>query len=136
MFTLFGTAISWKSVQQPVVALSTTEAEFMALTEAIKEALWLQGIIHEFDITQAEIKVFCDSQSAIHLVKHQMYHERTKHIDVKFHFIRDIVEKEIVKVCKISTLENPADAMTKSVPTAKFELCCALIKKCNGGVQV
>lgn len=65
-----------------------------------------------------------------------MYHERTKHIDVKFHFIRDIVEKKIVKVAKISTLKNPADALTKSVASAKFELCCALNNKCNGVFQV
>lgn len=58
----------------------------MASTEAIKEALSLKGIIKEFGIDQEEIVVLCDSQSALHLVKHQTYHERTRHIDVKFHF--------------------------------------------------
>ena len=74
IFTLYGTAISWKSVQQPIIALSTTEAEFIALTEAVKEAIWLKGIIKEFGIDQDMVVVYCDSQSAIHLVKHQMFH--------------------------------------------------------------
>jgi len=60
--------------------------------------------------------VFCNSQSAIHLTKHQMYHERTKYIDVKYHFIREI---EVIKVKKISTVDNPTDMMTKLVPLHK-----------------
>ena len=118
-------------MQQPVVALSTTEAEFIALTEAVKEAIWLKGIIKEFEIDQDMIVVYCDSQSAIHLVKHQMFHERTKHIDVKYYFIRDILEKGEIKVAKISTLDNPADALTKALPSEKFEYCCKMMNKCS-----
>ena len=87
-FTLFGNVISWKSSLQFVVALSTTEAEFMALTEATKEALCLQGLIGKFGVKQATVPVFSDSQSAIHLSKNQDVHERTKHIDIRLHFIR------------------------------------------------
>ena len=70
------------------MALSITEAEFMALTEATKEALWLQGLVGEFGIEPQTVSIFSDNQSAIYLAKNQRYHERTKHIDVWLHFIR------------------------------------------------
>ena len=71
--------------------------------------------------------IFCDSQSAICLTKDQMFHERTKHIDVRYHYIRNVIAQGDVKICKISTHDNLADMMTKSVPTTKFELCSSLV---------
>lgn len=127
VFTLFGVAVSWRSVHQSVVALSTTEAEYVALTEAIKEGMWLQEILAEFGHVQEKITIFCDNQSAIHLAKHQGYHERTKHIDVKLYFVRDLVEKGSIEVKKIATEVNPADCLTKALPTSKFKLSLGLI---------
>ncbi len=75
--------------------------------------------------------MFCDSQSAIHLTKNQMYHERTKHIDVRYHFIRDIVSQGIVVVQKVSTHDNPADMMTKGVTVSKFRHCLDLAGVCS-----
>ena len=126
-FTLFENIVSWKSVLQSVVALSTTKAEFMALTEATKEALWLKGLAEELGIEQATIPIYCDSQSAIHLTKNQGFHERTKHIDIRLHFIRDIVASKKVVILKIPTNENPADFLTKSVSLIKFHKCSSLI---------
>lgn len=120
VFTIGGNLVSWKSSLQRVVALSTTEAEYIAITEAVKEALWLKGIINELGLQQECIQVHCDSQSVIHLTKNSMYHERTKHIDVKLHFIRDIIDKGLVEMKKISTLTNPADILMKGVPTSKL----------------
>lgn len=65
--------------------------------------------------------IFCDSQSAIHLSKNVVFHERTKHIDVKFHFAREIISKELVKVKKIYTNDNPADMLTKVIPVSKLK---------------
>uniref|UniRef100_I1R2X6 Copia protein n=1 Tax=Oryza glaberrima TaxID=4538 RepID=I1R2X6_ORYGL len=65
--------------------------------------------------------------SAIYLTKDQMFHERTKHIDIKYHYVRDVVAHGKLNVCKISTYDNPANMMTKSVPVAKFELCSSLV---------
>ncbi|XP_045817459.1 secreted RxLR effector protein 161-like [Trifolium pratense] len=97
VFTLFGTAVTWKANQQSVVALSTTQAEYIALVEGVKEAIWLKGMIGEMGISQGCVKIHCDSQSAIHLANHQVYHERTKHIDIRLHFVRDMIEtKEIM----------------------------------------
>ena len=70
VFTLFGTAISWKSMLQSMVALSTTKAEYIAVTEAIKEAIWLQGMLGELGVHQQKVTMLCDNQSTIHLTKH------------------------------------------------------------------
>ena len=83
MFTFAKVTVSWKSTLQAIVALSTTEAEYMAVTEAVKEAIWLQGLLGELRIEQKHIKVHCDNQSVIHLAKNQVYNTRTKHIDVR-----------------------------------------------------
>ena len=72
-----------------MVALSSTEAEFIALSEAIKEGIWLKGLLKDYGINQRTIKIYCDNQSAIHLSKNQQFHNRTKHIDIRFHFVRD-----------------------------------------------
>ncbi|KAG8481214.1 hypothetical protein CXB51_025952 [Gossypium anomalum] len=107
--------------------LSTTEAEYMAITEACKEAIWLKGLFSELNEDLQISTVFCDSQSAIFLTKDQMFHERTKHIDVRYHFVRDIIARGDIVVSKISTHENPADMMTKSLPITKFEHCLDLV---------
>ena len=83
MFMLNSCLISWKSSLQSVVVLSSTEVEFIATTEAVKEAIWLRGLLNKLWLNQKTVQVFYDNQSAIHMVKNQMYHERTKHIDVK-----------------------------------------------------
>ncbi|KAG8473481.1 hypothetical protein CXB51_035654 [Gossypium anomalum] len=127
VFTIRGCAIRWKATLQTTVALSTTEAEYMAITEAYKEAIWLKGLFSELNEDLQISTVFCDSQSAIFLTKDQMFHERTKHIDVRYHFVRDIIARGDIVVSKISTHENPADMMTKSLPITKFEHCLDLV---------
>ncbi|KAG8499626.1 hypothetical protein CXB51_006086 [Gossypium anomalum] len=126
VFTIGGCAISWKATLQTTVALSTTEAEYMAITEACKEAIWLKGLFSELNEDLQISTVFYDSQSAIFLTKDQMFHERTKHIDVRYHFVRDIIARGDIVVSKISTHENPADMMTKSLPITKFKHCLDL----------
>ena len=126
-FTLGGNCISWKSQLQPLVALSSTEAEYIALTDAFKEAIWLQGLLKELQLLKTEAVVYSDSQSAIHLSKNPVYHERTKHVDVKYHFVRDLIANGEVQIQKIPTEENPADMGTKIVTAAKFKHCLDLL---------
>ena len=126
MFTLAKSSVSWKSTLQSIVALSTTEAEYMEITEAVKEAIWLQGLLDDLGVGQKQVTVFCDSQSAIHLAKNQVYHAQTKHIDVMYHFVREIIEECGVLVQKIKTDDNPADMLTKVVATIKFNHCLDL----------
>ena len=127
VFTLARAQVSRKSTLQSTVALSTTEAEYMAITETVKEAIWLQGLLDDLGFGQKQVTLFCDSQSAIHLVNNQVYHARTKHIDVRYHFVREIIEEDGVLVQKIKTDDNPADMLTKVVTTIKFNHCLDLI---------
>nr|GEU39227.1 putative polyprotein [Tanacetum cinerariifolium] len=99
--------------------------KYMALTEAAKERIWLKGLIEDLGFPQ---DVLCDSMSAICLAKDQIYHDRTKHIDVRYHFIR--TERRI-KVKKIGTKDNPADVFTKPVPLSKFRHCLDLLNMDN-----
>ncbi|GJR53654.1 transposable element [Tanacetum coccineum] len=133
VFTLGGCAISWKATLQSTIALSTTEAEYMAMAEGIKEAIWLKGLVGDLGMQQDQDQtvLHCDSQSAIHLSRNQVYHERTKHIDVRYHFIREVISEGIVHVRKIRTTNNPAYMMTKPVTTNKFKHCLDLVGVCE-----
>jgi phosphoribosyl-AMP cyclohydrolase len=123
VFNLFGGAISWMRKRQVVVALSTTEVEYMATTHARKEAVWLQRLCSGIGLVQQAVRLDCDSQSAIFLAKNPTYHSKTKHIDVQYHFVRDMVEEKKVLLEKVDTLKNVADSLTKSVSTKKFSWC-------------
>ena len=99
----------------------------MAMTEAIKEAIWLQGLLDDLGVDQDHLSVHCDSMSAIFLAKNQVHHSRTKHIDVRYHFVREIIEEGDILLEKIDTKENPADMLTKVVSGIKFNHCMNLI---------
>ncbi|GJR52238.1 retrotransposon protein, putative, ty1-copia subclass [Tanacetum coccineum] len=119
--------VSWKATLQHVVALSTTEAEYMALTEAVKEAIWLRGLLEELGVELNTVAVNCDNQGAIHLSRNHIFHERTKHINVRYHFIREVLEAKTVEVLKVGTEHNAADALTKVVPGHKLQHCLELL---------
>ena len=124
VFTLGGSVVSWKATLQPTVTLSTTEPEYMALTATANEGIWLKGLANDFGLPHAQATIYCDSLSAICLAKDQVHHERTKHIDVRYHFLRS--EKRI-QVQKVGTVDNPADMFTKPVPVSKFQHCLDLL---------
>ncbi|GJW05230.1 retrotransposon protein, putative, ty1-copia subclass [Tanacetum coccineum] len=127
VFMVHGCVVSWKATLQHVVALSTTEAEYMALTEAVKESIWLKGLLIELGVNLRSVVVNCDNQSAIHLSRNAVFHERTKHINVRYHFIREIMESKEIEVAKIGTKDNAADAFTKVVPGLKFKYCMGIL---------
>ena len=105
---------------QDIVALSTIDAEYMAVVETSKETLWLRGLVEMFNIIQDSVRAHCDSQSAIHLAKNYRYHKRTKHIDVRYHKIRQwIVDDKVIDLVKISMKKNPAYMMTKTIPVER-----------------
>ncbi|KAH9669164.1 Integrase catalytic domain-containing protein [Citrus sinensis] len=99
------------------------EAEYMAVTEAVKEAIWLKGLLGDLGVIQETIAIFYDNQSAIFLAKNQTYHARTKHIDVKYHYVREIIEGGDVLLTKINTKDNPPDMLTKVISGIKFQHC-------------
>ena len=122
-----GGAISWQSRLQKCVALSTTEAEFIAATEAYKEMLWLKKFLLELGYAQEKYELMCDNQSVIHLGKHPTFHSKSKHIDVRYHWLRDVLDEKSICLEKVHTDENGADMLTKCVPRWKFEFCCSLV---------
>ncbi|KAL2230805.1 UNVERIFIED_CONTAM: Retrovirus-related Pol polyprotein from transposon TNT 1-94 [Sesamum indicum] len=125
VFTYGRTAVSWVSKLQKVVTLSTTEAEYVAVTEAAKELIWLQHFLGELGKPQVDVILHSDSQSAIHLAKNPAFHSRTKHIEIKYHFIRQLLEKKALQLEKIQGEKNPADMLTKAVAMEKLKLCTA-----------
>nr|GEX59931.1 uncharacterized mitochondrial protein AtMg00810-like [Tanacetum cinerariifolium] len=126
-FLVPGCVVSWKATLQHVVALSTTEVEYMVLTKAVKEAIWLKGLLEKLGVELNTVIVSCDNQGAIHLSWNHVFHKRTKHINVRYHFIREVLEAKTVKVMKVGTEHNVTDALTKVVPGLKLQHCLELL---------
>ena len=121
-FLLHGGAVSWAAKRQEIVSLSTTESEYVAVTHASKEALWLRSLITQlFDVTLDPTTLFSDNQSAIALTKDHQYHPRTKHIDIRFHFIRWIIENGFIRLIYCPTDDMLADTLTKALPSPKVK---------------
>ena len=123
VFTLGKGAISWSSRLQPTVAASTTEAEYMAAAYAIKEGLWLRTLLNDLGLEIATITINADNQGAIKLLKNPVFSVRSKHIDVIHHFARERVARNDICFKYISTTKMVADALTKPLPSTKFNFC-------------
>jgi hypothetical protein len=121
VFTLAGRPNCWRSMIQSTITMSTIEAEYMAAAKAAKEALWLRGLVRELGIQQCGVQFHCDSHSVIYLANNQVYHARAKHIDVRFHKIRELVATGELLLENIHTFENAANMLTKPVTTIKFK---------------
>ncbi|KAD6796495.1 hypothetical protein E3N88_07391 [Mikania micrantha] len=113
--------ITWSSQKQQTVAQSSCEAEFMAATAAACQAIWLRGLLAEITgEKEQQILIKVDNKSAIALMKNPVFHGRSKHINTGFHYIRECVEREQIKVEHISEEEQRADILTKALPKIKF----------------
>ena len=121
-FLIHGGAVSWSAKRQEIIALSTTEAEYVAITHAAKEALWLRSLIFQlFELDLEPTTLFSDNKSAIELTKDHQFHPRTKHIDIRFHFIRYIIENGSIHLIYCPTNDMIADTLTKALPSAKVK---------------
>ena len=122
VFLVDGGAVSWSTKRQEIVSLSTTESEYVAATHATKEALWLRSLIGQiFGAFTDATTLFSDNQSAIALSKDHQYHARSKHIDVRFHFIHWIVEDGKIRLIYCPTGEMVADTLTKALLSPKVK---------------
>ena len=121
-FMMNGGCISWRSKKQRTVALSSTEAEYMALSEATQEEVWLKVFLCELgEMAMDEaVKMYEDNQGSIALAKNPEFRKRTKHIDIRYHFVREKVEDGQVVLQYVSTLDMLADLMTKPIPGPQF----------------
>ena len=121
-FIVHGGAVSWSAKRQDIISLSTTESEYVAVTHTTKEALWLRSLIQQlFGTTLSPTTLYSDNQSAIALSKDHQYHARTKHIDIRFHFIRWIIERGSIRLIYCPTEDMIADTLTKALPSAKVK---------------
>ena len=128
---LNGDPVSWSSKKQRVVALSTCEAELYAESAAIQEVLWLRGLMEELGLhTQTGSTVYGDNQSAIAVSENGVKGERTKHVDVKYHFVTETVERGDVKLRWVPTTQQQADIFTKALAAPVFQLLRQQLMTC------
>jgi len=130
-FLIDGGAVLWSSKRQEIVSLSTTKSEYVAATHSGKEALWLCSLVSKvFGDLTSPTTLFCDNQAAIALTHDNQYHPRTKHIDVRYHWIRWVVEKGSIRLIYCPTDDMVADVLTKALPSAKVKHFAASLRLC------
>ena len=116
LFMMNGAAVSWRSQKQTCVALSTAEAEYIALAAAAQEATWMRKLMKDFHESQAEpVTIYEDNQSAICIAKNPQSHHKTKHVDIKYHYVRDKVQDVTIKIQYCPTNDMIADILTKGL---------------------
>ena len=122
VFLLTKGAVSWLSKKHAPIALSTTEAEYVALSTATKEAIWLRRLLTDVGKPLEEpIVINEDNQGAIAMAKNPVGHSRTKHIDIRYHFVREGVQDGAIILKYVATGEMIADILTKPLPKHPFE---------------
>lgn len=128
VFYLNESLITWVSQKQRCVALSSCEAEFMAATAAACQGVWLRNLLMQITgMKRCPVVIYVDNKSAIDLAKNPVFHGRSKHIDIRYHFIRECVERGEIVIKHISTEEQRDDVLTKAMSTVKFEKMRALM---------
>jgi hypothetical protein len=131
---LNGGPVAWSSRKQPIIALSTAEAEYIALTVAIREILYLKLLTEElYDITISSIPVYSDNQAAIALASNNKFHARTKHIDLRYHFVRSYIKDGLFELRYCPTDDNIADALTKPLARPRLQKLRTMIGINSGG---
>ena len=136
VFQIGGIAVSWRSKKQTTVALSMAEAEYVALASAAQEAVWMRQLTIDLNgepPTEPTV-VFEDNQVAIAMTKYPQFHGRSKHITIKYHFVRDKVSDGTINISYCPTTEMIADMLTKGLPTGTFNKLCKMIglEVCSG----
>jgi len=130
VFTLANGPISWESRKQKSVALSTMESEYMALSDACKEAIYLRRLLSCMGFTNlinSATTVFCDNQSAIQLSKNNVHHGRSKHIAIRYHFSKEASENGEIQINYLESENMLADILTKALPKVKYEKCVKML---------
>ena len=116
--------VSWGSRLQHSPAVSTVEAEYVGISVCAQEVLYLQNVMNEINLWSVrELHIFSDNQGAIHLANNANSHKRTKHIHIRFHFVRHYINNGTIRIHYVNTNDNLADFMTKAVPVSKLVFC-------------
>ena len=121
MFYIGDTAFTWISKKQPIVTHSTCEAEYVAATSCVCHAIWLRNLLKELDLQQKKpTKIFVDNKSAIALAKNPVFHDRSKHIDTRYHYIRECITRKEVQLEYVKSNDQIADIFTKLLKYEDF----------------
>ncbi|BBH07107.1 Leucine-rich repeat protein kinase family protein [Prunus dulcis] len=120
-FYIGNNLVSWLSKKQNCVSLSTAEAEYIAAGSCCTQLLWMKQMLNDYGIHQGKMVTFCDNMSAINISKNPVQHSRTKHIDIRHHFIRELVEENVLSLEFVSTEKQLADTFTKPLDNLRFE---------------
>jgi len=120
-FFLGNNLISWFSKKQNCLSLSTTEAEYIAVGSSCSQLVWMKQMLKEYNVEQDVLTLYCDNLSAINIFKNHIQHSRTKHIDIRHHFIRDLVEDKVVTLEDVDIEQRLADIFTKALYAKQFE---------------
>ncbi len=132
VFKVANSTISWCSKKQATVAKSTTEAEYVSLSHASQEAIWMRRLLCDIGCkTDQPTLLYEDNQGAIEISKHPKFHNRTKHIDITFHFIRERISSNEIKVVYCPSDDMLADIMTKGLPKERFEKLRNMLNVCS-----
>ncbi|GJT28078.1 putative ribonuclease H-like domain-containing protein [Tanacetum coccineum] len=123
--------ISWQCRKQTVVANSTTEAEYVAASSCYGQVLWIQNQLLDYGYNFMHTKIYIDNESTICIVKNLVFHSKTKHIEIRHHFIRNSNEKKLIQMIKIHTNKNVADLLTKAFDVSRFQYLIASIGMLN-----
>ncbi len=123
VFLMFRGTVSWSSRLQPMVAVSTVEAEYLSAGQAVKEALWFRKLGADLGLNLGHVQIYCNNQGAIQLLKHPITSQRSKHIDVIHHFVRERVARKEVNFVFCRTEDMKADILTKALAPSKFKKC-------------
>ncbi|CAL0303641.1 unnamed protein product [Lupinus luteus] len=124
--------ISWKTKKQNTVSRSSTEAEYRALGSLVCELQWLQFLLTDLKVTSSTpTSVYCDNQSAIYLAHNPVFHERTKHIEIDCHIVREKIQSKLVHLLPIASVDQLADMFTKPLPAKQFHLSIFKLGLCN-----
>ncbi|GKA55008.1 hypothetical protein Tco_0753957 [Tanacetum coccineum] len=123
--------ISWQCKKQTIVANSTTKAEYVAAANCYGQVLWIQNQMLDYGYNFMNTKIFIDNESTICIVKNPVFHSKTKHIEIRHHFIRDSYKKRSIQVIKIHTDHNVADLLTKALDVSRLQFLTASIGMLN-----
>ena len=123
---LGGRIVSWQCKKQTSVAQSTCEAEYMAAGSCCSQVLWIQQQLRDYGLNLSNTPIKIDNQSAISITNNHVKHSKTKHIDIRYHFIRDCAEKNLITLEKVLTDDNLTDLYTKAFDISRFVLLVQL----------